>query len=75
MMTTHEIATRLNDSGYTYYGEIAKAWVKYDKERIYFGSDFVSIINGVPTNIHPNKARALSIGNSALEAVEKVMGL
>ena len=71
-MTAQQIADKLNENGYTYFGEKAKAWVGGNVTRIYFGRDFVTIENGKPTNIS-QRARAKTIGSSAVEAVEAII--
>lgn len=71
-MNAQEIADKLNENGFEYYGEKAKAWVKGDLQRIYFGRDFVSVVDGVPTN-ESLKARSNTIGSSAVEACENVI--
>lgn len=64
-----EIAARLNAEGYNYYGGYPKAWTGNNIARIYFGRDYVSIRNGRVYNVRDGKARALSVGDEALEAV------
>lgn len=66
-----EIATAINSSGQTYHGATARAWVGETESRIYFGRDFVRIVNGQITNSREGKARALTIGHSAVELVEQ----
>lgn len=69
IMSVHELAKSINDSGFKYYGEKAKAWVSKDGvvERIYFGSDYA-------TNAKASKARANTIGYSAVEAINNIIG-
>ena len=64
-----EIAKLLNEKGYTYYGEKARGWIGTTTERVYFGRDFVTIKNGKIITPPPT----LTIGESALEAVEAVL--
>lgn len=73
-MTAQEIADELNKNGYSYYGERARAWEGSTQSRIYFGWDYV-IINqdGTITNNKPKRARALTIGDPAVEAIEEVV--
>lgn len=71
-MTVYEIADKLNANGYTYYGDKAKAWEGGSVARIYFGREYVTLENGTPTN-SSTKARAKTIGSSAVEAVEAVI--
>lgn len=73
-MTAQEIADELNKSGYLYYGERARAWEGNNQSRIYFGRDFVTILpDGTITNNKAGKARALTIGDPAVEAIENLM--
>jgi hypothetical protein len=69
--TAEEIATAINASGNSYHGASARAWEGNDESRIYFGRDYVRIIAGCITNAREGKARALTIGHSAVELVEK----
>lgn len=64
-----EIADRLNAEGYNYFGGFAKVWNGTGLSRIYFGRDFVTVRNGRVYNVRDGKARALSVGDEALEAV------
>lgn len=70
--TAIEIAAALIAKGHTHYGLTAKAWVGPTESRIYFGSEYVRIVNGEITNAKPGKARAVTIGQSAVDAVESV---
>lgn len=71
-MNATEIANKLNESDFRYYGEAAKGWSKNGIERIYFGREYVTFENGLPTN-KSSKARANTIGSSAVEACEAVI--
>lgn len=69
--TATQIATEINNAGEKHYGEKAKAWESENVSRIYFGRDFVTIEkDGEIHNRKNGKARALSIGDSAVELVE-----
>ena len=67
------IAKKLNEQGFTYCGKTAKAWMGRHQQRIYWGRDYVCIIDGVPNNRRAGKARALTIGMEALQAVQEVL--
>jgi hypothetical protein len=69
--TAEEIATAINASGNNHHGASARAWQGETESRIYFGRDFVRIVSGQITNSREGKARALTIGHSAVELVEK----
>jgi hypothetical protein len=71
-MTAQQIADQLNANGYTYYGDKAKAWQGGNVSRIYFGKEYVTLENGTPTNVG-QRARAKTIGSSAVEAVEAII--
>ena len=71
-MSVYEIADKLNANGFSYYGDKAKAWVGGNVARIYFGKEYVTLENGTPTNIC-QRARAKTIGASAVEAVEAII--
>ena len=71
--TAADIANELNAIGYEYYGETAKAWSGNGFCRIYFGADFVTIKNGQVSNSKAGKSRAVTIGESAVEAVLSVI--
>ena len=75
-MNLQELAKAINDSGYKYYGEKAKAWASKDGavERIYFGADYATIENGKAHNARIGKARANTIGYSAIEAINNIVG-
>jgi hypothetical protein len=72
-MTAQLIADRINASGQTYYGDRARAWSAGNVSRIYFGRDYVTVEGGEAHN-RTAKARAKSIGESAVEIVASVMG-
>lgn len=69
--TADQIASAINASGETYYGDRAKAWSGNTEERIYFGRQYVRIIDGGITNAKDGRARALTIGHPAVEIVER----
>ncbi len=69
--TAEEIATAINASGNSYHGATARAWSGDTESRIYFGRDFVRIAAGQITNAREGKARALTIGHSAVELIEQ----
>ena len=69
--TAEEIAAAINSTGKNYHGASARAWNGETESRIYFGRDFVRIANGQITNLRDGKARALTIGHSAVELVEQ----
>lgn len=69
--TAEEIAVAINSTGKNYHGASARAWSGETESRIYFGRDFVRIVNGEITNARQGKARALTIGHSAVELVEQ----
>lgn len=68
-----DIADSINATGETYYGSRAKGWEGEAESRIYFGKEFVRILKptGEITNARQGKARALTIGSSALDLVVK----
>lgn len=68
--TAAEIASAVNATGYRYFGESAKAWIGSTESRIYFGRNFVRLVNGELTNIKAGKVRAGTIGRAAVEACE-----
>lgn len=73
-MTAQEIADTLNEQGYTYYGTTARAWKGNTQSRIYFGRDYVTIHkDGTITNHKAGHARALTIGDPAIEAINALM--
>jgi hypothetical protein len=69
--TATEIATAINASGETYFGDTARAWQGETESRIYFGRGFVRIVSGQITNAKQGRARALTIGQPAVDLVEK----
>jgi len=71
-INVHEIVSKLNDSGYRYYGDAAKGWDGHNESRVYFGREWVTIDQqtGEIHNRRATKARALTIGQSAVDAVE-----
>lgn len=72
MNTATQIAAAINAAGDTYYGASASAWQGNGYARIYFGRDYVTIeATGEIHNRRAGKARALTIGHSAVEIVEK----
>lgn len=71
-MNILEIANKINDSGLTYYGEKAKGWSGGTVSRIYFGRDYVILENGIAHN-NTAKARAKSIGESAVDIVKNII--
>ena len=75
MKTAKEIAEILNEQGYKYYGEKAKGWESSDGkvQRVYFGRDFVTIEDGDAHANKSGKARAQTIGHTAVDAVKSVM--
>ena len=76
IMDIQELAKAINDSGYKYYGEKAKAWSSKDGavERIYFGADYATVENSKAHNAKTGKARANTIGYSAVEAINNIIG-
>lgn len=66
--TATEIAKKLNEMGYAYYGDKAKAWEGKGQSRIYFGKDYLTLLDGELTNRNLRKVRALTIGDPALDA-------
>ncbi len=65
------VVEALIESGYKYFGEKPRAWVGDNIQRIYFGSDFVTIEqDGEIHNRRNGKARAATIGDSAVDAVK-----
>lgn len=73
-MTAQEIADELNKKGYSYFGERARAWEGSTQSRIYFGRWYVIITQyGTITNNKPGRARALTIGDPVVEAIEEVV--
>lgn len=71
--TASEIAKLLNESGYTYFGEKAKAWEGGSQSRIYFGKDFMTLKDGELTNRNLRKVRACTIGDEPVEAVAALL--
>lgn len=70
--TAAQVANKLAADSYSYYGEQPKAWTSGDGRiaRIYFGRDFVTIVDGKATNEQAGKARSKTIGRSAVDAVQ-----
>jgi len=68
----NKLAKRLNADGQTYCGEKAVGFEKNGLSRIYFGVNYVTIIDGKATNRVPS-AWGKSIGNSAVELVEQYL--
>ena len=75
MKTAKQIAELLNEQGFKYYGARAKGWESEDGkvQRVYFGRDYVTIEDGNAHANKPGKARAQTIGHTAVAAVESVM--
>lgn len=72
-MSAKEIATRLNESGYRYCGQSARGWDGESLSRIYYGKSYVTLErDGEIHNRRAGKARALTIGHEAVEAVKSV---
>ena len=69
--TAAEIATAINANGDDYHGASARSWQGETESRIYFGRDYVRIVNGQITNSREGKSRALTIGHSAVALVEQ----
>jgi len=73
MTDAKQIAERINESGRDYYGQRAKGWDGPTCSRIYFGRDYVTIeATGEIHNRRDGKARAKTIGDSAVELVLEV---
>jgi len=74
-MTATEITKKINAAGYKYYGETARAWEADGFGRIYFGRDFVTVeASGEIHNCKSGKARAMTIGDTAVDAIAKIIG-
>ena len=73
-MKATAIAQTINESGQTYCGHKAKGWDGESVSRVYFGSDYVTIeSDGEIHNRRSGKARAMTIGWTAVEMVEAVL--
>lgn len=74
MLSAKDIAAKLNATEQTYFGQPAKGWEGPTESRIYFGRDYVTITNsGEVHNRKAGKARANTIGESAVELVKAAM--
>ena len=73
-MTAKQIADKVNQTGYEYYGERARGWDADGFGRIYFGSDYITVeSDGTMHNDKRGKARAKTIGQDAVDAVSQIM--
>jgi hypothetical protein len=73
-MKIEAIIKTLKAQDYNYYGKTPKGWTPSSGRffRIYFGRDFVTVENNVAHN-GTKKARALSIGHSAVEKIQEII--
>ncbi len=73
--TAKEIADLINGNGSRYYDDKAKGWTGNGFSRIYFGRDYVTIENDGECHSNGPKARAQTIGQSAVDLVEDALEL
>jgi hypothetical protein len=71
MLTAKQIADKINAAGRKHYNDSARGWDAGNQSRVYFGKEYVTIENGECHNRINGKARAKSIGDSAVELVQE----